>query len=75
MRIRQYEHYCELYETEWSLDEYFGLIKQEEGQELDFVRLGPDGTVQYYVSPRNYMILSDVWMDLEDLWAVNRLSS
>ncbi len=62
--IVNYELYRDQYETIYSLDEYFGLIKQEEGRELDFVRLGPDHTVQYYVPPRNYTILSDVWMDL-----------
>ena len=62
--IANYEKYCEQYETLYSLDEYFGLIKQEEGRDSDFVRLGPDQTVQYYVPPRNYTILSDVWMDL-----------
>ncbi len=62
--IANYEKYCEQYETLYSLDEYFGLIKQEEGRDLDFVRLGPDQTIQYYVPPRNYTILSDVWMDL-----------
>jgi adenine-specific DNA-methyltransferase len=47
-----------------SLDDYYGLKKQESGADLDFVRLGPDSTVQYYVPPRNYKILSDVWMDV-----------
>ena len=62
--IANYDLYCHQYEGLYSLDEYFGLIKQEQGQELDFVRLGPAQTVQYYVSPRNYTILSDVWMDI-----------
>ena len=59
-----FEIYKSQFESEYSLDEYIGLIKQEEGRELDFVRLGPGDTVQYYVSPRNYTILSDVWMDV-----------
>ena len=62
--VENYDLYCRDYESDYSLDEYFGLIKQEEGHDLDFVRLGPDQTVQYYVRPRNYTILSDVWMDL-----------
>ena len=61
---RNYETYRSQYEAEYSLDEYFGLIRQEEGRELDFIRLGPRKTVQYYVPPRNYRIISDVWMDL-----------
>src|SRR5262249_4724567 len=61
---RNCEAYCDEYADSLTLDEYYGLKKQETGVELDFVRLGPDGTVQYYVPPRNYKILSDVWMDL-----------
>ncbi|MYD31433.1 MAG: site-specific DNA-methyltransferase [Nitrospira sp. SB0675_bin_23] len=61
---RNFERYCEEYAASLTLDEYYGLKKQEEGVDLDFVRLGPDDTVQYYVSPRNYKILSDVWMDV-----------
>ena len=61
---RNYELYRSQYESEYSLDEYFGLIRQEEGRELDFIRLGPRKTVQYYVPPRNYRIISDIWMDL-----------
>ena len=59
-----YEAFQDQYEADISLDDYYGLIRQEEGQSLDFVRLDPEGTVQYYVPPRNYRILSDVWMDL-----------
>lgn len=61
---RNYERYREEHSASLTLDEYYGLKKQESGVGLDFVRLGPDNTVQYYVSPRNYKILSDVWMDL-----------
>ena len=59
-----YEQYLDEFQELYSLDEYIGLVKQQEGLELDFVRLGPDLTVQYYVKPRNYTIISDVWMDL-----------
>ena len=62
--IQNYEKYLSEYEVSHSLDDYYGLVKQEEGRDLDFVRKGPDGTVQYYVPPRNYTIVSDVWMDL-----------
>jgi adenine-specific DNA-methyltransferase len=61
---RNYEIYCEEQANVMPLDDYYGLKKQESGADLDFVRLGPDKTVQYYVSPRNYKILSDVWMDV-----------
>ena len=62
--ILNYQTFQDQYEPELSLDDYYGLIRQEEGRSLDFVRLDPEGTVQYYVPPRNYRILSDVWMDL-----------
>ena len=61
---RNYEKYLVEYSDEYSLDDYFSLVKQQESKELNFVRLGPENTVQYYVSPRNYRIVSDVWMDL-----------
>jgi adenine-specific DNA-methyltransferase len=61
---QNYEVYCEEHASVMSLDEYYGMNKQQSGMDLDFVRLGPDKTVQYYVPPRNYKILSDVWMDV-----------
>jgi len=61
---RNYEVFCRDFADNMSLDDYYGLQKQETGAELGFVRLGPDNTVQYYVAPRNYKVLSDVWMDL-----------
>jgi adenine-specific DNA-methyltransferase len=48
-----------------SLDDYYGWKLSESGVEMDFIRLGPDKTVQYFVAPRNYKIISDVWMDVK----------
>jgi adenine-specific DNA-methyltransferase len=62
---KNYEEFQSDFSEIMSLDDYYGLVLQEQGVELDFVRLGPDNTVQYYVSPRNYKILSDVWMDIK----------
>lgn len=62
---RNYEIYTEEFSHNLSLDEYYAIELQNTGLKLDFVRLGPDSTVQYYVAPRNYKILSDVWMDLK----------
>jgi adenine-specific DNA-methyltransferase len=61
---KNYEEYLSEYSGKMSLDEYYSLKLQETGIENDFIRLGPDDTVQYYVGPRNYKILSDVWMDV-----------
>src|SRR5690606_2373499 len=33
-------------------------------EKLDFVRINEDGVVQYYVSPRDYKLISDNWMDI-----------
>jgi len=58
-----YEEYLSDYADSMTLDDYYGLRMQEGGDgETDFIRLGPGKTVQYYVGPRNYKILSDVWM-------------
>ena len=61
---RNYELYVQKHAPHMPLDDYYGLQKQETGQELNFVRRGPDNVVQYYVPPRNYKIVSDVWMDV-----------
>lgn len=58
--------YQEKYQNELSLDEYY-LKCLENGDDLNFLRLGQDNTVQYYVSPRNYKLLSDVWMDVKTI--------
>ena len=61
-----YADYLSQDEQHLTLDEYITRSRSEEGKDLDFARLGPDDTVQYYVSPRNYTILSDVWMDVRN---------
>ena len=42
------------------LDAYYGE-HLEQGIDLDFVRLGPSNTVQYYVPPRDYKLASTLW--------------
>lgn len=42
------------------LDNYYAQ-HLDEGVDLDFVRLGPDNTVQYYVPPRDYKLASTLW--------------
>ena len=61
---KNYEDYLEEFNPSMALDEYYGLRLQETGEKLNFVRFGPEKNVQYYVPPRNYKILSDVWMDI-----------
>jgi adenine-specific DNA-methyltransferase len=71
---QNYEDYISGFSSEDSLDEYYGIHKQETGEDLDFVRLGPENTIQYYVSPRNYRILSDVWMDVKTSGKITEFS-
>lgn len=62
--IQNYQIYLEKFKDESSLDEYYISILENEGMELNFVRKDESGTIQYYVSPRNYKLLSNVWFDL-----------
>ncbi len=62
-----YDEYCTNHASQVSLDVYWKEIEQQTGDEPNFVRKSPDGTVQYYVGPRNYKMLSDVWLDLRVL--------
>lgn len=65
-----YEKFVSNYQEKISLDEYWKKLEDEEGVEPNFVRLGPDKTVQYYVGPRDYKMLSDVWLDIRTLGKV-----
>jgi len=62
-----YENYCNNHSTRVSLDQYWHELEETTANEPNFVRKSPDGTVQYYVGPRNYKMLSDVWLDLRVL--------
>ena len=61
--IKNYEQYLSQCANELSLDDYY-LKKLEDGVDLDFVRKSDDGVAQYYVPPRKYKLLSNVWLDL-----------
>jgi DNA modification methylase len=62
--IQNYQNYLDKFKDELSLDDYYISVSESEGVELDFVRKDESGTIQYYVSPRNYKLLSNVWFDL-----------
>lgn len=62
-----YEEYRDKHANRLSLDAYWLECEEKSGEEPNFVRLSEDGTVQYYVGPRNYRMLSDSWMDLRVL--------
>jgi len=60
--LKNYYEYTSHFSGKMSLDEFYYLRTQEIGSDCDFVRKNEDGVVQYYVSPRNYKLMSDVWM-------------
>jgi DNA modification methylase len=61
--IENYKKYRGTAEGSLSLDDYY-LREFANESDLDFVRLSEDGVVQYYVPPRKYKVLSNVWLDL-----------
>jgi hypothetical protein len=62
--LAAYEDYLREHSARVTLDEYYTATLQEQGIDLDFVRKDESGTVQYYVPPRSYKIIGDVWMDV-----------
>lgn len=64
-----YQEYQKQHSERVTLDEYWEECVSRNGEEPNFVRLN-EGTVQYYVGPRNYKLLSDVWMDVRTLGKV-----
>lgn len=50
--------------TDEAIDEYFLSHFEITGEKLDFVRLGPSDSVQYYVPPRTSKIRNNIWMDI-----------
>lgn len=64
---KNYEEYLSQHQDRLSLDEYWYEYEKQNGEEPNFVRLGAGNTVQYYVGPRDYKMLSDVWMDIRTI--------
>lgn len=62
-----YEKYMSDFQSSMSLDEFWKKLEAETGTEPNLVRLGSENTVQYYVGPRDYKMLSDVWLDIRTL--------
>ncbi len=57
-----YEEYLKNFSNKL-LDDYY-LEYLEKGTDLDFLRLGPSNTVQYYVPPREYKLASTLWANI-----------
>lgn len=62
--VENYKIYERDFKDKMSLDDYYIEKLTTEGVDLDFIRLGPDNTVQYYVPPRGYKIISNMWLDV-----------
>ena len=65
-------------ESDISLKDYY-LKKRNEGEDLDFVRKNTNGTIEYWVKPRDRIIVDPNFMDLQtsgnsDIKRLNLLS-
>jgi hypothetical protein len=61
--VNNYEYYLEHYSQNMSLDEYYTETVVKQNIKLDFVK-EEDGSIYYYVPPRNYVLKSNMWMDV-----------
>jgi adenine-specific DNA-methyltransferase len=61
--LRNYDTFLRLHKTDEYLDEYY-MQHLESGDDLDFIRLGPSKTVQYFVPPRDYKLASTLWKEV-----------
>ncbi len=62
--IENYRKYEEDFSAEMAIDDYYLDILLNEGKKIDFVRLSNTGKPEHFVPPKNYVILSDVWLDI-----------
>jgi len=59
-----YEEYLAKHSERMILDDYYLQHLAETDEKLDFVRQNEEGVVQYYVPPRDYKLMSDVWLNV-----------
>jgi adenine-specific DNA-methyltransferase len=60
---RNYEDFLQNESNNKFLDEWYAENLQA-GVDLDFVRKNDEGTVQYYVPPQTFKLVSDNWLDI-----------
>ncbi|EPR44207.1 DNA methylase N-4/N-6 domain protein [Desulfovibrio sp. X2] len=60
---QNYEHFLQNESDTKSLDEWYAENLQA-GIDLDFVRKNDEETVQYYVPPQTFKLVSDNWLDI-----------
>jgi DNA modification methylase len=61
--VANYKYYQENYEGKIEIDTYILDHLATKGEILDFIRMGPDGTVQCYIPPQQDRLANNVWMD------------
>ena len=59
-----YQEYLADHSESIGLDAYYLQHLSETEEKLDFVRQNEDGVIQYYVPPRDYKLMSDVWLNI-----------
>ena len=59
-----YRKFLKMGVTDDTLDDFYLEHFEETGEKLDFVRLGPSKTVQYYVPPRSTIMNNNLWIDI-----------
>ena len=60
---QNYNYFLQNESKNKSLDEWYAENLQA-GTDLDFVRKNNDGTIQYYVPPQTFKLVSDNWLDI-----------
>jgi len=63
--------YSEKYSDKIEIDEYLLDHFSATGEMLDFVRLGPDGSVQCYIPPQAQRLANNVWMDFPHMGSLS----
>lgn len=62
--VENYKEYEKNYQKDMTIDEYYLDVLSSTGKKLDFVRLNENGTIEHYIPPRDYKILTDTWLDI-----------
>jgi adenine-specific DNA-methyltransferase len=61
--VDNYIHYLDNESENKTIDEWY-VENIQAGIDLDFVRKNDEGTVQYYVPPQTFRLVSDNWLDI-----------
>ena len=69
--VANYTHYQKGYKEKIDIDAYLLDHFAATGIMLDFVRMGPDGTVQCYIPPQQERLANNVWMDFPHMGSMS----